>query len=299
MRAYGRFVDGPERALPHGRGRRHHPGRHGPDPPRDRPRHRRQRVARRLGRPVAGHGVGRAVGHEGRRPSGCGARRRWPAGTSCVSGVGKVGARARRPPGRRGGASSRSPTCERASVDTVVERYGAADGRPPEAAHAVAVRHLLAVRARRRAQLHDHPRAALRGRRRRGQQPAGRRRRRRAPAAPGRALRPRLRGQRRRRHQHRRGARTATTASGPTTASARSTTPCAGCSTGPTPTASPPRRPPTASPRSASRRSAAPASSTRAPTGPPADRGRGPRAAGRPESVQSSQTRASRPGDGR
>ena len=63
----------PRRHLPHRRGRRHHPGRHGPAAVGHAVRHRHQPRARRLGRPVAGHGVGRALRHGGRWPSGSGA----------------------------------------------------------------------------------------------------------------------------------------------------------------------------------------------------------------------------------
>ena len=81
----------PGRPLPDRRGRGHHPGRHGPHPAGDALRHRRQRVARRLGRPLARDRLGRAVA--ALRTVG---RRVWGSPSLAdrhvvVVGVGKVG----------------------------------------------------------------------------------------------------------------------------------------------------------------------------------------------------------------
>ena len=254
---------GAERALPHRRGRRHHPGRHGPHPPRDRPRHRGQRVARRVGRPLPRHRLGGPVGDEGRGRAPVG---HAVAGRSARVHLGRRQGRrrARRAPGRRGRQAHRGRRAGDA-VDAVVERYGAA-AVAPDAAHTVpcdifspcalgAVLNPTTIPELRCDAVVGSANNQL--------------------ASPADAERLRHRGVvyapdfvanaggviniAEEPHGYDR-------ARGPTTASARSTTRCCGCSTGPTPTAPPPRRPPTGWPRSASPRSAAPASSARAPT---------------------------------
>ena len=148
---------GPQRPLPHRRGRRHLPGRHGPHPPRDPPRHRGQRVAGRLGRPLPRHRPRRAVGHAGGRRAAVG-----------LAVAGRAPRRRRRGSARSAPPSSRHLDAEgakvtvadvdEAKVGALAERFGTmrvvARGGPRRP-----VRHLLALRAGGRAQLgHRSPR---------------------------------------------------------------------------------------------------------------------------------------------
>ena len=193
------------RPLPHRRGRRHHPGRHGPDPHGDPARQRHQRGTGRLGRPVAGHRLGvlwamRAVAERlwgepvARRPPRVHQRRR--------QGRRRPG----RPPPREGArltvADVRADAVA-AVVDAHRRRGGAARAAPTRCACDVFAPCALGA-----ALSADHdpgaaPRRQWSDRPTTSSPPRGR------PADPatGCAVRPRLRRQRRRSDQHRPRAR--------------------------------------------------------------------------------------------
>ena len=194
------------RPLPGGGGRRHVDRRRRDRRARDAPHHRPAGREGRLRGPLADDGVGRRLRHAGRDRGGRSRRRASTGVRVAVQGAGHVG----------GGVVRH--LLEAGARVTVADLYpdrieplvalGAEARRPPDGALA-GVRRLLAVRARRRDPARDGGRAALPRRRRRGQQPApGRLDGRRAPQ-PRDPVRARLRDQRRRRDQHRRGARPA------------------------------------------------------------------------------------------
>ena len=92
LRAYGRFVEAPRRALRHRLRRRHLRRGHGrrrAGDPRSSPGGRRSTGG--AGDSSRAHRLRRLPGHAGRPPSTSGARRRSPAGRVGVAGVGKVG----------------------------------------------------------------------------------------------------------------------------------------------------------------------------------------------------------------
>ena len=179
IRAYGRFVARPRRALPHRRGRRARPrptwtssGGRRPTSPASSPS---------LGgsgdpSPATAWGVLWAMRAAAERPLGLGRPGRPPrhgvrasarSGRALVDHLVEDGAtrHGRRRPRRGGPGRARRPPRGRQRLHVV----------EPGAGPRRRVRRLRPVRARRRPRRDHHPRAALRGRRRLGQQPARRR----------------------------------------------------------------------------------------------------------------------------